>query len=393
MSKQVLSGDLSFLGLGDILQLIGSNGGSGTLRITSKYSTTPGYVHFSKGNIINASAGTNVGIDAAYALFGWTEGEFDFSEEETNIERAINMPRMEIILDGLRMVDDGVTKKMGPVTYEEKGTEGAADRPRGMPTIKGPLVDYTYVVAEDRFNYGQRIVAENTHGGWIWVVMEGVVDIVKTLPQGELPLIRVGDGSFIGSIASLLFSSSPRFASALAASNDVVLGVLDSQRLSREYSSTSMEFRDAITSLDNRLREVSDRAVEIHLKKDNIKEMTKNKKPIIKQGKKEMKVGRIDAGEVTIIRKTDKGFTPLANLKKDDFVGPLPFLNIGHEPDGASVFATPDLKMSSLDPEAMQKEYDQLPVTLRNMIDNLSTCVSVVTRTACEFQEKNVKKK
>ena len=42
-----------------------------------------------------------------FSLFGWTEGRFEFTQEPVACERTIKKGRMEIILDGLRLLDDG----------------------------------------------------------------------------------------------------------------------------------------------------------------------------------------------------------------------------------------------------------------------------------------------
>jgi len=88
------------------MQLLGSNGSSGILRIHSPHMPEPGIVYFENGNPVNASDGTLAGLDGLYALFGWTEGAYAFSEERVPVEKVINRSRMGIILDSLKMLDD-----------------------------------------------------------------------------------------------------------------------------------------------------------------------------------------------------------------------------------------------------------------------------------------------
>ena len=73
----VLHGNLNFLTLADLLQLLGSNGSSGTLQLTTQYSPEPGFIYIEKGNPIHAVASNLTGIDAIYSLFGWVDGEFN----------------------------------------------------------------------------------------------------------------------------------------------------------------------------------------------------------------------------------------------------------------------------------------------------------------------------
>lgn len=383
MSSVVLSGSLKFLTLGDMLQLIGSTGGSGVLRIMSKYSQTPGMIYFTKGNIINASAPDKTGLDAVYSLFGWGDGDFEFSTESFNVPKVITTNRMEIILDGLRMVDDGEIAELGQVSFEKKETSS-------IPVIRGPLIDYMYIADEEEFREGQTIIKESKHGNWVWSVMEGMVDIVKETPQGPLTILRLGPGSFIGGVSAFMFHGSVRSATALAASK-VQLGVLDSQRLTEEFLGLSRDFKDFVISLDRRRKDLTSKAVEVYLKQDHLKERLANKKHAMKQGQKEEHLYRITQGEAAIVRKIPEGYVLLTVLKEGDFIGHIPFLDTGHEPFSASAFTSEDFQGAKVNKDGLNKEYDALTPTLRNLIESIATTASVTTRVACEFQRKNAK--
>ena len=284
MSKANLAGNLAFLGLPEIIQLLGSSGASGVLRLKSKYSGPPGDIYFEKGHIVSADLGNITGADAVYPLFGWTEGEFNFTQQAHKKRRTIHANQMELILDGLRMLDEGTVKKVGGITFDEiySGTSPAA---KGIPFIKGPLIDYGHVVDMESFVHGHNIVKESQFGNWIWVIIKGAVDIVKDTGRGPLTLVRIGEGSFIGSMASLLFPTNIRSATAVAVGR-VQLGILDSQRLSGEFSHLSIEFRNLLISLDKRLRETSNKAVDTYLRKGTIKEAIADKRPFARQGGK-----------------------------------------------------------------------------------------------------------
>ncbi len=391
MSNIVLTGNLNFLGLGDVLQLIGSNAGSGILYITSKYTSEPGLIYFNKGNVVDASSDSSTGIDAAYSLFGWTEGNFEFSQEDVNKENIVNKNRMEIILDGLRMVDDGQIKKLGPVSYEDQlaaSSDETVKKDFIYPVIRGPLVDYMYVVSEDQFFEGQTIVEENRHGGWNWTILEGIVDIVKNTKKEQIKIIKVGDGSFIGSVDSLSFQGGVRPATAIAA-GEVQLGVLDTQRLTTEYTNMSHELKTIVRSLERRLREVTDKAVAIYLKKSNIKKFVKDTKLVMRQSSSELgNCFIITEGEAFVVQHTDIGYLPLAHLGQGDFIGKVPFLDIGQEPLVASVFASKEFKVVKADIKSLNDEYDQISPMLKNMVENVATSVLVSTRVAYDFQKK-----
>ncbi len=387
----VLSGNLNFLNLGEILQLLGSNGSSGLLRILSKYAPNPGLIYFLNGNPINASNGSLNGIDAVYSLFGWIEGEFEFSTEDIKSEKVINFGRMEIILNGLKMLDDGDIEKLGPVSFEKEPSD-LSGKELALPIIKGPLVDYMDVVAEEEVLDGDRIIEEGKHGEWIWVILEGVVDIIKETPKETIKIVRIGDGSFIGSISSFLVESQIRSATAVAAGN-VQLGVLDSQRLSNELASFSSEFKRLVISLDNRLKEVTDKTIDVYIKKKKVKDFLKDKKLVMKPDENEKRLFSIKQGNAFIVRKTDSDYIHLSTLNKGDFFGHVPFLDMGHEPYSAMVFGSKDLEIKKLGPEKLQKEYDQLSNTFKNIIENLGTCILATTMMTCEFQKKAGSKK
>ena len=112
--KSKFSGDLEFMGLEDIFQILGGNNNTGVLRMTSHYAENRGVIYFVDGNPIDASNGSLQGIDAIYSLFGWSEGTYEFHEENVRGERVVKSSRMEIIMDALRMLDEGKIIRVGP---------------------------------------------------------------------------------------------------------------------------------------------------------------------------------------------------------------------------------------------------------------------------------------
>jgi len=381
----VFEGNLEFLSLGDIMQLLGSNGSSGILRISSPYMPEPGVVYFENGNPTNASAGDLAGLDGLYALFGWTEGAFEFIEERISIEKVINRSRMGIILDSLKMLDDGDIERLGQTATDselEAETEDDIDATR----ISGPMVDYMYVVDEEDFYDGETIIEEGKHGNWIWVILEGVIDIVKETPKGPLSIIQVSNGSFVGSLSSFLVKDHTRGASARALGN-VQLGVLDSQRLSQEYAKMSSEFRALVMSLDKRLKMLTDKIVQYHAQSVNVDSYIKDKQKVMRQGDTEKRIFRIQQGHVNIVQQDKDGYLPLISLSKDDYFGDFPFLDLGHEPQKASVLASQDLKVVSMEPDIFQNEFDNISTTLKNIIQNVATCISITTGVIQKMQK------
>ena len=369
------------------MQLLGSNGSSGILRIHSPHMPEPGIIYFENGNPVNASDGTLAGLDGLYALFGWTEGEFEFSQERISVEKVINRSRMGIILDSLKMLDDGEIVRLGKTSSDPEAKEDITDA-SGIPRVNGPMVDYMYVVDEEDFYDGETIIEEGKHGNWIWVILEGVIEIIKETPKGPLTIFRVSNGSFVGSLSSFLVKDHARSSTARSLGN-VQLGVLDSQRLSQEYAKMSADFRSLIMSLDKRLKQLNARAVEYHAQSIDIEGFVRDKQKIIRQGATDKKLFRIQQGHVHIVQQEKDGYLPLVSLSKDDYFGAFPFLDMGHEPEQASVLASKDLKIVSMQPDALQKEYDNISMTFKNIIENMATCISVTTGVIKKIQQQN----
>jgi len=392
MSNYALSGNLKFLSLGDVLQFLGSNASTGVLRITSKYVQDQGVIYFVNGNPVNAQVGPLMGLDAVNSLFGWTDGEFEFSEEDVTAEVVIKKSRMEIILDGLSMLDDGQIEKVGPLSFEEKLLD-VSGKTSTLPVIRGPLVDYMYVVDEEEAYAGTNIVKEGKHGSWFWVILGGVAEVYRETPKGPLEMLRIGEGAFIGSIASLLLLEGNVRSTTIVAVENVQLGVIDFRRLSVDFLRMSNELRNLTISIDRRLRQISDMVVNLYLKKVRVDDYIEGKKQLIQQGESEENLFTIQEGDASIVRHTENGYVPLANLYAGDFFGHVPFLEIGQEPYSASVFGSEDLDTIKLDADILKKEFDQLSPTFRHLIEFLAITVSATTLVASDIQKKVDEKK
>jgi hypothetical protein len=388
--KAALAGNLRFISLADIFQILGGNNSTGIMRITSQYAPQPGVIYFLNGDPINATFGALKGLEAIYALFGWVQGTFEFHEEEVQIGRVVNQSRMEIVLDAMRMLDDGLIKKVGPSSFDEKAASergGTGSGKKGAPqAIKGPLVDYTHVLDEEEFHDGDRIVKEGGYGKWVWVILKGSAEVTRETPKGPMTIVRLGEGCFLGSFTALPFMEYTRSAT-ITALGDVLLGLLDTEFLFREFTSLSPDFRGILLSVDSRLRKITGRAVELFMKEDKTKEYIKDRKVIIEKGSLKKEAFIITEGEAYVIGQTRKGYLPLLALEKDEAFGYIASMDMGHEPRSAMVLASKDLKVNRLDIESLEKEYEQLSGTFKNMIYHACTCIFFTTKLAYRLYE------
>ena len=375
------AGELSFISLADVFQILGGNNSTGTLHLNSPYAESQGVIYFEDGNPINAALGSLYGIDAIHALFGWTVGSFEFLQERVYAGRVVEQTRMQVVLDSLRMLDDGLIKKVGPSLPAGGGSVGK--KGKGL-IVKRPFVDYLYIIDEEEVPDGEVVVKEGAHGKWTWVILEGQVKITRETSTGPLTISRLGEGSFIGSISSFLFSEYERSATVTALGH-VRLGLLDSQRLHEEYSLLSLDFRELLLSLAGRLRKITDRAVEFSASGAGILEIPRDTKVIIKQGTQDKMTFSIATGETYVVSETSKGRIPLIKLNKKDVFGHLPFFDIGHEPQFATIFGSKDLEIRAIDTPKLQQEYEDLSSTFKHLIEHSCHSISVTTGLVCEL--------
>ncbi|MDA3895139.1 MAG: DUF4388 domain-containing protein [Desulfobacteraceae bacterium] len=140
-SNIVLKGNLGFLNLGELLQLFGGSGSNGILKLISTHHDTPGFIYIIDGNPIDAVFQDQKGQDVLNSFFGWLDADFEFSDEKILHRRTIQKNRMELILDGLRMLDDELIEIVGQGQAASKKSKTELKDESGIPIIKGPLVD------------------------------------------------------------------------------------------------------------------------------------------------------------------------------------------------------------------------------------------------------------
>lgn len=193
-----------------------------------------------------------------YALFGWCEGRFEFQPQVFSGNRSIRKGRMEIILDAMRMLDDGLIRKVGGPQPIVPGPGRTGNRTGdGLPIIRGSMIDYDYILAEERFQAGRKIVSEGSYGNWIWVILGGKALISRESDGISTSLCHLGEGAFIGSFDVLLFGDHVRTATVTAA-EEVHSALLDTHRLSLEFMGLSPGFRDHLLRMSARLKELTD---------------------------------------------------------------------------------------------------------------------------------------
>ena len=202
--------------------------------------------------------------------------------------------------------------------------------------------------------------------------------MTKETPKGPLVLARIGEGCFIGTIKALLFGEYERSASVIA-EGDLRLCLLDAEPFYEEYSRLSPGFRRLLLSLDQRLRSLNLRAIDIYsgnkLTEEKMKRDSASNK-ILDAGDE---LYRITEGNVIIVVKDSGGRNIMFPLEAGDIIGNIPFVDFGHEPNSAVIVGSKNLKIEKMDVIEIQREYDNLSRTFKNLVYNLCNYIRNTT--------------
>jgi CRP-like cAMP-binding protein len=114
-------------------------------------------------------------------------------------------------------------------------------------------VVYGYVASEEKYPKKSVIIEEGSKGSWVYVILEGEVKVKKSAPQGMVTIDTLKQGAVFGEMALFEKGEGLRTASVIA-ETPVTLGVLDTERLVRDYESLSPQLRSLLGSLMTRLK-------------------------------------------------------------------------------------------------------------------------------------------
>src|SRR5439155_745764 len=125
----ILSGELGLIGLFDLGQLLMLNRASGVL--TVMHSGQRGTLVFRQGQLVNAvDDQRKQGEDAAYRVFTWKHGHFEFHAGETEGAAVIAGGTESIMLEAARRIDEA-SQAGGPAAAQSAPTLRRVRRRRG----------------------------------------------------------------------------------------------------------------------------------------------------------------------------------------------------------------------------------------------------------------------
>jgi len=101
-----LTGHLSDLSLSELIEFFCNQRKSGRLKVL--YPSGAGYFYLQSGSVVDARIGVLHGIDAVYYALTLPNAQFEFSVDAESVNRTINQPWTQVVLEGLRRLDEGI---------------------------------------------------------------------------------------------------------------------------------------------------------------------------------------------------------------------------------------------------------------------------------------------
>jgi hypothetical protein len=101
-----LTGHLSDLSLSELIEFFCNQRKSGRLKVL--YPRGAGYFFLQAGSVVDARIGVLQGIDAVYYALTLPNAEFEFSVDVEAKIRTINQPWTQVVLEGLRRLDENI---------------------------------------------------------------------------------------------------------------------------------------------------------------------------------------------------------------------------------------------------------------------------------------------
>ncbi len=101
-----LTGHLSDLSLSELIEFFCNQRKTGELKVLYPQGSGCFYLH--SGSVVDARIGVLRGIDAVYYSLTLPSAKFEFSGTAEAPERTINQPWTQVVLEGLRRLDEGV---------------------------------------------------------------------------------------------------------------------------------------------------------------------------------------------------------------------------------------------------------------------------------------------
>ena len=112
------------------------------------------------------------------------------------------------------------------------------------------------IASEQKFDDGEIIFEEGKSGDWVCVILEGSVEVSKTVRGGKFVLGKLGRGEIFGELALL---GAVKRTATVRAIGETTIGIVDREFLDKELNKMSSDLRNIVVSTAQRFKKVIDR--------------------------------------------------------------------------------------------------------------------------------------
>jgi CRP-like cAMP-binding protein len=121
-----------------------------------------------------------------------------------------------------------------------------------------------YVANEETYEDQTPIIEEGRKGVWVYAILEGRAVVKKRTPKGIVTVARLTEGDLFGEMGLFERGAGLRSASVVA-DGPIRVGVLDNDRLLRDYEKLSPQLKGLIKAIIIRLDTLTNIACELAL--------------------------------------------------------------------------------------------------------------------------------
>lgn len=191
-----IEGTLKELNLANIIQLNCTEMNTATVSLS--YQGKGGIICFSQGNIVHAAVGDLVGEEAVYELLTWPDASFVVETEKIPPGRTISSNWSELLLEGIRRVDEG-----GQLLDDSAEEEPGLDLPGGtddLPALAKELkklagVEGSVIISRDGVVLASEIEGNPEKEGAVAALVGGAAEHIgeaMNLVPFERGLVNMG---------------------------------------------------------------------------------------------------------------------------------------------------------------------------------------------------------
>jgi CRP-like cAMP-binding protein len=117
-------------------------------------------------------------------------------------------------------------------------------------------IGFYNIASEQTFEDGEIIIEEGKSGDWVCIVLEGSVEVSKTVSGGKFVLGKLGRGEIFGELALL---GAVKRTATVRAMGETIIGIIDREFLDKELNKMSSDLRNMVVSAAQRFKKVIDR--------------------------------------------------------------------------------------------------------------------------------------